>query len=112
MAELKDRDNQEAGFARNFGRLAGRHRRELLSLLGHPPDPDRVPAEFWDKVRRETEEETMAILLLIFIASATQHGAERGDAQARGLIYAQQRAATIATSYAKTSREMLDVARS
>jgi hypothetical protein len=38
-----------------------------------PPDPRNIPAEFWERVKQETEEEAAALLLLILIAGSSQY---------------------------------------
>ena len=119
MAELRDRDKIEAQFARRLARLGGRHRNELMELMGNPPDPSRVPDSFWERVRREEEAELLAMLLLIFIASATQHGADRQKAEAQAQVWAfakasnqsAQRASNRRQSFAKLAREIEDRSR-
>lgn len=104
--ELVDRARIETAYGKRFTSLAERHRRELDRLLGNPPDAANVPVSFWEKVQRETEEETLALLLFIFIASATQHGlTDRNKAQDIGTSFALGRAAQVARSYAETSYE-------
>ena len=101
MAELTNRDKIESDFAKRFGVLAGRHRRELDELLGEPPDAANVPQSFWEKVQRETEEEMVAILLFLFIAASSQHGMK--DSQAAATGFALGRGAQVARSYTATS---------
>lgn len=81
MAELANRDTHEKEFARKVSRLMQRHRKELARYLGSPPDPSRVPDEFWQKVQKETEEQIFLLLLLIFAASSLQHQPADGFAQ-------------------------------
>lgn len=71
--ELPNRAQLEAAFAAKLSRLNSRHRRELESLLGWPPDIGRVPPEFWRRVQREQEEELAAALLLLFVQSHDYH---------------------------------------
>ena len=108
MAEILDRSQHEQSFARRLGSLSGRHRRELQEFLGHPPDISRVPDSFWDRVKRETEEELVALLLLIFIASATQHGASQNEATARALQFAKPTASSVADQWVKGGRSILE----
>lgn len=110
MAELTNRNQHEAAFARKLGKLAGRHRRELIDLLGHPPDVNRVPESFWQRVERETEEELAAVMLLLFILAAAQHGADNNQADRAGRSFASIQAAQSAASYSQTGREMLQTA--
>ncbi len=81
MAELPNRDELEARLANKLGRLGARHRRELLALLGDPPDVTKVPESFWQKVEKETDDELAAVLLLIFMSSAIQHGMTQIEAE-------------------------------
>ena len=106
MAELHNRDELEAEFASKLARVFARHRRELLVQLGDPPRAENVLPEFWTRVQRETEDETFALLLLIFSASMIQHGAaadEVTDITSRG--WAAQRAHELSVELTKTSRE-------
>jgi len=105
--EVANRNELEASFARRFQRLSGRHRRELKELMGSPPDLNKVTQDFWDRVKRETEEVLLIILLLIFVTSATQHGMARKDAQSTGLKWSARRSAKVSTGYVKHSREEL-----
>jgi hypothetical protein len=105
LAELRNRAALESDFAKRFGELAGRHRRELDKLLGNPPDAQNVPASFWEKVQRETEEELVAILLLLFIAASSQHGLDDDRARSVATGFALGRGAQVAASYAQTSFE-------
>lgn len=87
--------------------MAGRHRAELLEMAGDPPDLSRVPPEWFDRVRKETEAELAAILLIIFVIAATAHGADQGQAQSRGLEWATRTAAERATAWAQGVRDAL-----
>ena len=110
MANLQDRAGFERKFATLLGRLSAKHRRELEGFLGSPPDPANVPASFWERVRRETESELLAMLLLIYIASATQHGLGADRASTMGLVWAASRAAEVARGYAEHSRDRTNTA--
>lgn len=107
MAELLSRAKHEAQFARKLSRLSARHRRELKALLGRPPDPANVPAEFWQKVEQETEEELAAMLLLIYAASARQHGMDKALADDRGRLFAEKRAKETAGRFARNSKQRI-----
>lgn len=73
MAELANRMEQEADFAKRLSRLSSRHRKELIALLGTPPDISRVPQDFWIRVEKEHREELGIILALLFVAASDQH---------------------------------------
>ena len=73
MAEIPQRMAHETDLQRRLSRLSARHRRELRELMGNPPDINRVPAEFWDKVKREREAALLILLLLITTDSQRLH---------------------------------------
>lgn len=117
MSELTDRMQHEGEFARRLSRLSGRHRRELLDLLGSPPDASRVPDEFWERVERERRQELLTALLLIWLLSQEQHAGELlpdpvatavgpalGDV---GRAWAGKRAEQTARGNTETARERL-----
>ena len=110
MAALRNRDQIEGQFGRRLGRLSARHRAELEGLLGDPPNPASVPADFWARVERETEEELAILLLLVLVAAADEHGMDHDAASVAALGIAGDRAATVAASYARTGRDMLATA--
>lgn len=118
MAELANRASLESDFARRMSRLSAEHKRELVRLLGNPPDPSRVTDADWQRWEEEDRNELLLILLLIFIAAAEQH-AELGGGDvptllpaltATGTAWATQQAATIASGMAANSRDMLGLA--
>lgn len=77
--ELPNRPQLEEQIADRLADLSTRQRHELEDLLGTPPRYSNVPQEFWDRVRRENEEELAAILLLLFAMSADYHATLAGD---------------------------------
>lgn len=115
--ELANRMELEADFARKLSRVSSRHRRELIDLLGSPPDPRNVPETFWAKVKDEQEKEVTAALLLLFMASFEQHSELflPGDLQAAvldtgrdaGSRWATERASKLAGQYVDRSRAKL-----
>lgn len=105
--ELPNRSTLEADFARRLSTLSSKHRRELTSYLGSPPDPTRVPPEFWARVEREFEEELAAFLLLILIASADFHGASESVAREIGERESVGRAREVADGYRRVGEERL-----
>lgn len=106
MADFPQRDKFERELSGILLPLAERHRRELVRLMGNPPDATKVPPEFWEQVRRDQEETLAAILLLIVAASASLHGASDEDARQSAATYAARRAALVAAEYAARSREL------
>lgn len=99
--------------ARRLGRLSSVHRRELRELMGSPPDPARVPPEFWQRVRTEREKELAALLLLTYLASANQHGLTdsmfggAGVPSREGAAWSKSRAGIASYQYTETSRDIL-----
>jgi hypothetical protein len=71
--ELHDRPYLESKFAARLAKILTRHSRELTRLLGNPPDPANVPAEFWERMRREKEDEDALMLYVVLLISARQH---------------------------------------
>lgn len=105
MADLQDRRDIEASFAAKLSRLSSRHRRELVDLLGDPPDLANVPRDFWDRVQKETEEELAAMMLLIFASSAIQHGLDRERATEQAERFASSRSSDVAGQYVQNRQE-------
>lgn len=71
--ELPNRAKLEEKLGKRLQLLSERHKKELLTLLGTPPDFTRVTESFWKRVEREAEEEVAALLLLLFTQSASTH---------------------------------------
>lgn len=107
MAELRDRDAAEQAVAARLSRLSAKHRRELDGLMGDPPSVQNVPPEFWERVQREQEEELAAVLYLLWLMSAEQHGWSGDQASVPAAMAAAGRARTTAASYVETSIQHL-----
>lgn len=114
--EIPNRRQLETGYAVRMEQLTKKHRRELVRLLGSPPDPSKVPESFWQEVRDEMERENATLLLLLFLASARYHAfgsvkepttqSNIGDTlQSEAERYGNERSREVADSYATTSRE-------
>lgn len=102
------RERNQRQIEARMTKLCARHRRELLELLGSPPDLNRVPPEFWQKVRDETAMTLAAALLLIWMAESLEQGIDYQDFEDRGSIWANERAAWVGERYADWSeREVL-----
>lgn len=120
MPDLPNRTQTEEQFARSISRLMATHRQELIQLLGNPPDINRIPREYWDRVQQQTEDELSAVLMLIMMRQAritlekipdspTLHREQaiaRVENSAR--IVADHRAQQLAQSYVETSQQQLD----
>lgn len=104
MAELANRMAIEQAFSERLGLWTNRHKEQLASLLGDPPDWSKVTDEFWNRVEDEMKTELAIILLLIFSASAAQHG----SAQSRGSDWSVSRASGLASSFTANSKSRFD----
>lgn len=107
MAELLNRISLESTFARRLAKLSARHRREVVALLGNPPNAANVPAEVWTRIRREIEEEAAAMMAMIFLESADQHGFSGDAAIIAAEGYGAQQAETFATRFVETTQSRL-----
>ena len=70
--DLANRDDFEQQLARALARVNGRHRREIIELLGDPPDPNRVDAEFWQRASDELQGVIRPIIEKVALESAEQ----------------------------------------
>ena len=104
MAELKNRNAHEEAFALGLGRVANRHRHQLEDGL---TADFAAPPGYWEQVQRETEEELTALLLLLFITAADQHGLDDATVPVLAQGYAGAQAREVAAGYVTTSRERL-----
>lgn len=107
MAELPNRADYEREIALALSQLNERHRVELRSLLGTPPDVRNVPDEFWHQVRQDVAAELGILLLLVYTESAQFHGLGEGRAAQLGVAWADERAAWVADRYVENSQDML-----
>jgi hypothetical protein len=82
--------------------------REFRQLLGDPPNIDNVPEAFYEKMQREVDAETYAILLLIFDDSALLHGWSGPDQAMASYGWAKQRADAFSQSWAESTRTKLE----
>jgi hypothetical protein len=118
MAELANRMDHEADLARRLARLSTRHRKELIELLGNPPNPLNVPEGFWKKVENEERAEMTAALVLLFMYAGEQHNELLLPSDLRATAtetmrdrageWADERASTFAAEYTANSRKRLD----
>lgn len=107
--ELPNRDAYEAQFTKRMRGLSQRQEEEFLRLLGDPPDIGNVPASFWDKVEARNREELETALLLIFLAAAVFHGAERSSMETPAGAWASRQADLVARQFTQTSARMAEV---
>jgi hypothetical protein len=107
MAELPNRSDLEAAFAKRFGRVARKHLHEFRELLGNPPEIENVPEEFWKKMERESEHSVYPLLLLIFGDSSELHGWTGPDALLAAYGFAALRSAAFAEQWTDATRRRL-----
>lgn len=103
--ELRNRDQLESAFAARIGRIIGKHRNDLIDLMGDPPDPTKVSESFWTEAENEMQRELAIALLILFTAAARQHGAQYAAAESAGLRYAAARSQEVAAGYRTNNRE-------
>lgn len=72
MPDIPNRAKLEAELARRFSKLSVQQRRELLTLLGNPPNYGNVPEAFWQKVMAD-----MNGAFVPFMADVYMEAAER-----------------------------------
>jgi len=70
MADIVNRDALEAELAKRFSKLSARHRRELLSLLGNPPNYGNVPQSFWQQVIKDLNGAFVPMLTDVYMQQA------------------------------------------
>ena len=98
MARLANKDEANAEFRRKFNRVFRRHREEYVQLLGEPPNAANVPESFWEKLRTEIETESSEMMILLFVAAATQTQIIDGGALRMTPTAAESAAAQFATA--------------
>lgn len=94
-----NRDAVEDEYMAKLDGLSARHRRELLDLLGKPPNPANVPPSFWSRVEQERRDEIAAMLLFIFTDHAINLGINDARAQSMGRQYASLRSEFVTRTY-------------
>lgn len=70
MPDIPNRPELEAELAKRFSRLSIAQRKELLTLLGDPPNYANVPLAFWDKMTNELRGALVPFLAELFMESA------------------------------------------
>lgn len=114
--ELVNRNQLEAEFMQRMLKLSREQQRELQSYLGSPPDPDRVPSAFWQKVEKQRKDELAGLLILLFILSGDQLR-KSGSSQLQiadqridnaAQQWGQAKSIELASSYTATSRDKLN----
>ncbi|MCA8999108.1 MAG: hypothetical protein KDA80_19055 [Planctomycetaceae bacterium] len=101
--ELKNRNDIESRFMAKMNKLSSKHRRELINLMGNPPDIRNVPTDFWQRVEQEEREQLAAFLMIIMMGNAEAHGMGTDSARMMADAHSVRRAAEIARDYARNS---------
>ena len=70
MPDIQNRDELEAQLARAVGGKFAKQRRELIALLGEPPNMANVPMAFWDNGGKELRSAITPILESIYMQQA------------------------------------------
>ncbi|MBC8875132.1 MAG: hypothetical protein H8E44_37400 [Planctomycetes bacterium] len=107
MTQPIHRDRFERSLKHRIRNLSARHRRELIELIGNPPDYRRVPPEFWHRVDKEVNNELATVLVLLWMMHMDSAGASGRSFEGRALSWARSRAATFGARYAAGSRDIL-----
>lgn len=105
--ELITRETLEDDFIKKADRLSSIHRRELAELLGHPPDPRKVPPAFWKKVEKEERDLLLLFMLTIVTDNAVQHGLTGVRAESTARRYSQLRADWAVQKYVSNTQSQL-----
>ena len=104
--EVVNRTALERSFLRKANSLSAAHRRELLALMGNPPDVRNVPGAFWAKVEREQRDFLLVLLFKIFGDNAAAHSfgsVSDIEIAKRAQGYAAQRAQFVSRGYVSHS---------
>ncbi len=109
--QLRDRDEIEAAFAARLSRLNSEFRHRLQDLVGTPPDFNKVHESFWFEAEAEMKHDIAIAMLLVFTASAVQHGMPSNLVELSGLRYVNDKAPTVAREFIATSRVQFDTVR-
>ena len=107
MTQPIHRDRFERSLNHRIRNLSAKHRRELIELLGNPPDYRRVPPEFWHRVDKEVKNELMTVLVLLWMMHMDSAGTSGRSFEGRALSWARSHATAFGARYASGSRDTL-----
>lgn len=99
MPSDAERARWEKRIAEVVQRVEAKTLRELITLLGDPPNVARVPASFWTRMGLDYAEALRAPLESLYIVAARELAARGGEAIEVDWALANTRAATWASSY-------------
>lgn len=99
------RERNQRQIEARMTKLAARHRRELIELMGVPPNVNKVPSAFWKKVEDETSSTLAAALILIWMSESLEQGVGFMDFDEKGSIWSGDRAEWVANEYTSWSEK-------
>lgn len=67
MPDVQSRAKREAQLTSLLLRANSRHRQEIETALGIPPDPSRVPPSLLERIEQEINTAALALLLLMYL---------------------------------------------
>jgi len=70
MPDIPNRDELEAEIARRFSKLSAKQQRELMRLLGNPPNWGNVPQSFWETVAVDLNGALLPIITETYLDAA------------------------------------------
>ena len=70
MADIPNRTDLEAELAKKLGRLFNEHRKELMTLLGDPPNITNIPWSFWQDIQQHLRQAITGLMTNIYLAQA------------------------------------------
>lgn len=122
MLPLADREKIEKQFAAILAAASAKQKKRLLAAMGSPPDIANVPAELWEEIKREIDNASTELLILVYIASmdglATKGPRQGGiglavdetEAARRAQAWGTRRATEMAEEITETTRNRLETA--
>ena len=113
MANVVNRDSLEAELAKKFSKLSARHRKELMTLLGNPPNYANVPQSFWQKVVSELNGSFVPMLADVymeqaeFLLTSVPIGVDLGLINQQAVQWAQQHAGALVRGITNTTQKLV-----
>jgi hypothetical protein len=116
MPELGNREQWEAKFAKELGKLLRRTSGEILELLGDPPNLDNIPFGFWDDIGEETSAILRKYFRRIYLIAAEELlslqpvGVDWGLINEAAATWAESATFELISNLNKTSRKVVQKA--
>lgn len=115
MAALDDiRNRGEAQLTETLKRLNKKHQKAIIGAISRYGSLQTIPNTFWHELQKEIDSESMALMLLIFLAShdetekSLSYEANDTLKQLEARRFAQTRANDLARKYIEHTRERLE----